>query len=105
MKYVIAIFLALSLSGCFWNKETVKIVRVPVPMTPPKIDVPQRPVLGSAELTPATEVDVAVKLMMVDLEFLKSYAQQLENIVKAYQNAADKFIMDKLNTEITVETK
>jgi hypothetical protein len=101
VKLIVAAFFVVMLSGCFGS--SVKIVRVPVPMPPPKVELPVRPILLSEQITPETTNDQAVKFMMVDLEELKSYSTQLENLVDAFNSAATVFLQNKLNTEITVE--
>lgn len=91
---------AFILSGC---AKDVIIVRVPVPIPPPQIEMPIRPILGSDQIAPDTEIDTIIKVMMIDFEKMQSYANQLENIVNAFRNASTLFLENKLNTEITVK--
>lgn len=100
MKIISILLISVFLVGC---AKDVIIVRVPVPMTPSKVEIPPRPILGSDSLKDTDENDIVVKTMMVDFEKLKSYAKQLEHLIETYQTDIDEFWQNKVNTEITVK--
>lgn len=85
MKYIITVLLALSLSGCFWNKKPdsdptpEKVV-----WKVPEFTMPDRPTLRS-NVNTKTDGEI-VRDVELDMFDLSSYAQQLENILKDLKN-------------------
>lgn len=94
-----AIILALILTGC----TSVKVVKVPVPVFPEKITLPERPALYSSSISDATENDAAVKFILSDMEALISYSKQLERLLDTVNNASNLKFNEIINKEIIVE--
>lgn len=83
MKYGLLALLILSLSGCSWLCPKQDKEMVPV-WTPPKFDMPARPVLRSinnSKLDPSVKTDIESKNVQADMNDLGSYATQLESVI------------------------
>ncbi len=81
------IFICLLLVGCASNPaiQPPKVVKESV-WTPPKVVIPQRPVLKSDGK--GTDAEVAKKAM-IDETLLEEYSLKLENIIKSFQNTSN----------------
>jgi len=75
MKYVLYIILIISLSACSFFEPKTIILEV---YTPPKVEMPQRPVLVSDSGGDTNDI---TKNAEKDLLDLSSYATQLENVI------------------------
>ncbi len=89
-----------SIVGC----SSVQIVRVPVPVMPPKVELPQKPKLLMETTEFNAPYDVLVKNVQIDYVNLIQYSTELETLLKAYQGTPDSYFQT-FQKEITVESK
>ena len=101
MKNLLMTLLIVLIAGC---GQTVQVVRVPVPILPPKIELPQKPNLLAKEFSESTPLDVFIKGVQLDYVSLIKYSSELEEIVKAYQGLPEAYFQS-FQKEIEVENK
>lgn len=99
LKSLIASMMLVSIVGC----SSVQIVRVPVPVMPPKVELPQKPKLLMETVEESTPYDTLVKNIQIDYVNLIQYATELETLLKAYQGTPDSYFQS-FQKEITVES-
>lgn len=100
MKTLVMIMMLAFIVGC---SPTVKVVRVPVPVQPPKPTLPQKPALMTKMITPEASNDQFVQALEVDFANIIRYTLQLERILEVYSKGVDDSFYSNLKTEITVE--
>lgn len=100
MKHFLLSLVLVLLVGC---SQTIKVVRVPVPVAPPQPVIPERPVLETVNATPAMDDDVFIKALELDFAKLIKYTGQLERILEVYSKEATEKFMKELQTDIKIE--
>lgn len=100
MKNFVAVISILLLVGC---SSSVKIVRVPVPVMPPRTEIPAKPFLQTSAMDETTEDSTFVRALESDFINLRSYAEQLENLLKAYIKGLDENYIKGFEKEISID--
>ncbi len=93
---IAAILLMLTLSGCalLTPKPEIQIVRVPVAVECPRPEVVVAPVLPIISEEDMQKADLILRLQASSFETISAYAQQLENVIKVYQQGLEKVKKD-----------
>jgi hypothetical protein len=104
----LTLFLAMLLliAGC---SQTVKIVKVPVPVQPPRAEMPVRPQLMVLSLPdqmpPETKYSELVRMIELDYAKLVEYGKALERLLEAYNKDIDQKYLEGLQSEITIHAE
>jgi hypothetical protein len=98
MEKLIAGLILVLLVGC---GTTVKVVKVPVPVQIPRVDMPLVPSLRTAEM----HADHAefVKALSIDYANLMQYSKELRNLLEVYSKGLDEAYLKSLRQEITID--
>ncbi len=93
----------LLIAGC---SQTVKVVKVPVPVQPPRAEMPQRPSLVVLTLPetppPQSKYSELVRAIEMDYARLVEYSLSLERLLEAYNKGLDQSYLEGLQREITI---
>ena len=96
----------LLIAGC---SSTVKIVKVPVPVQPPRVEIPARPVLMVPALpaTPPPESKYSELVRAVEFDYARliEYSLKLERLLQAYNKGIDQKYLEGMKSEITVHSE
>jgi hypothetical protein len=101
VKFILAVLLAVMLVGC---STKVVVVKVPIPIHPPRPELPVKPELSSINNENLPD-DVFVRNISEDFIKLLSYSNKLENLLKVYLIDIDKKYTESLGKESSFEVK